>query len=394
MQEFKGKYNIAKVYTDNIEYSCIEQLMAICGQEAFKDTNICVMPDCHAGKGCVVGFTSTFNGKVVPNIVGVDIGCGMLTLEFGQQTFDLSKLDEIIHKYIPSGFSIHEKNSETAADLLKKLKCPLPNRDRAEKSIGTLGGGNHFLELDMDEDGNSYFVIHTGSRNLGVQVATYYQKLAESLCRQQIDTKTIVADLKKQGRAKEIEDVLKAAKSQVKNINKEFAYLEGITADDYLHDMQICQSYAEMNRRMIARTIVDKMEVLPEDFWSTIHNYIGKDRIIRKGAVSAIEGKKMLIPINMKDGALICLGKGNPAWNYSAPHGAGRIMSRAQAKEQLTVQDFECDMKDVYSTTVGMATLDESPRAYKPMEEIMNNIQDTAEIIKVIKPIYNFKACD
>ena len=394
MQEFKGKYNSAKVFTDNIDYSCIEQLKAICGQEAFKDTNICVMPDCHAGKGCVVGFTSTFNGKVVPNIVGVDIGCGMMTLELGQQQFDLAKLDEIIHKYIPSGFNINDKNSLSAIALLNKIKCPLKNKNRAEKSIPSLGGGNHFLELDQDEDGNSYFVIHTGSRNLGVQVATYYQKLAEELCKQQIDTKTIVAELKRQGRAKEIESVLKEVQGRFKNINKEFAYLEGINAEDYLHDMQICQSYAELNRRTIAKTIIDKMGILPEDSWSTIHNYIGKDKIIRKGAVSAVEGKKLLIPINMKDGSLICVGKGNSDWNFSAPHGAGRIMSRAQAKEQLTVADFRCDMKDVYSTTICKATLDESPRAYKPMEEIINNIQSTAEVIKIIRPIYNFKACD
>ncbi|NLL88585.1 MAG: RtcB family protein [Firmicutes bacterium] len=365
MLELRGKYNSAKVFTKNIDPEAVNQIIELCSQEFVRGSKIRIMPDAHAGAGCVIGTTMTITDRVVPNLVGVDIGCGMYTLKLGKIRLDLEKLDQVINRQIPHGFDIRKKRHALASKIdLGKLRCKdFMDLNRGYLSIGTLGGGNHFIEVNRDAEGGLYLVIHSGSRNIGLQVAEYYQRLAYQ---------------KLKGKAK---------------IPKPLAYLEGRDFQDYLHDIEIMQQYARLNRQAMAEVILKAMELEPVDTFTTIHNYIDtKNMILRKGAISAQKGEKMLIPINMRDGSVIAVGKGNPDWNYSAPHGAGRVLSRRQAMAQLDIEEFREEMKGVYTTSVGRATLDEAPMAYKPMDEILENIQDAVEVVEIIKPVYNFKA--
>lgn len=401
MIELKGKCNTAKVFTDNIESEAINQIIELCNQEFIKDSKIRIMPDTHAGAGCTIGTTMTLNGKVVPNLVSYDIGCGMFTVKLLDKEIDLSVLDTVIREYIPAGQTIRKFNHRYNQYIpLNNLKCiQNVNIDRAMKSVGTLGGGNHFIELSKDSKGNLYLIIHTGSRYLGKQIAEYYQKKAiENITKNNIDKKKneIINKLKSEGKEKEIQQALKDIKPI--NIPSELCYLEGKDYKDYLHDMHIAQSYARINREAIADIIIDKMKLKEATCFHTTHNYIDEnfkidnEYVLRKGAIRALKDEKVLIPINMKDGSILAKGKGNPDWNYSAPHGAGRLLSRSKAKEQLSLEAFKESMKDIYTTSVNLSTLDEAPMAYKPMDEILSNIKDTVEIIDILKPIYNFKA--
>lgn len=405
MIELKGKYTTAKVFTDNIDQETIAQIINLCDQDFTKDSTIRIMPDAHAGKGCVIGFTADLGDKIIPNLIGVDIGCGCLTVELGDIDVNLQKLDDVIHQYIPSGRNIHEGRIVRFPEL-QDLYCyrELKETKRIEKSIGTLGGGNHFIEVNQDDEDNIYLVIHSGSRNLGKQVADYYQNIAIELRsgREEyyIEKDRIIKEYKEQGRKQEIQSVLKKLDVQFKRSQpdypKELCFLEGGWREKYLHDMNICQVYALLNRETMASIILDKWldkNYHHYEFFQTIHNYINfKDNIIRKGSISAYEGEKVLIPINMRDGSLLCVGKGNPDWNYSAPHGAGRLMSRSKAKQNISMDEYQRSMEGIFTTSVNLSTLDEAPMVYKPIEEIINNISDTVNILKVIKPIYNFKA--
>lgn len=402
-----------KIFTSNIEDKAREQIDLLLKQEPFKDCKIRIMPDVHAGAGCVIGFTGNLGDKVIPNIVGVDIGCGMLCVELGNIDLDLKKLDEIIHNSIPSGMNVNDEVYEYFD--ISKLLChkELKNKDGwLEKSLCSLGGGNHFIEVDIDEDNNKYLVIHTGSRNLGKQVAEIYQNKAIEYCSYKEEMKQEIQDTikeyKEQGRQQEIQQKLieihKKYEGKTK-LPKDLCYLEGQLREDYLHDMKICQEFAILNRKTIANIILknimyfkDDIEPLDcwefkDDYFETIHNYISfEDNIVRKGAISAKKGEKVLIPMNMRDGCIIGIGKGNDDWNCSAPHGAGRIMSRMQAKETFNLDEYKESMKNIYTTSVNENTIDEAPFVYKPMKEIIDNIGDTVDIIKIIKPIYNFKA--
>lgn len=403
-----------KIFTNNIEQEAIEQINLLLEQEPFKNCKVRIMPDVHAGKGCVIGFTADLGDKVIPNIVGVDIGCGMLCVELGNIDLDLEKLDRIINKYIPAGRNIRE-HKLLDFEKLNELYCfrELKETKKFNRAIGTLGGGNHFIEIDVDDDKNKYLVIHTGSRNLGKQVAEYYQNLAIELCsgKEEMFKKKeeIIRKYKEKGRKTEIQKALKQLETEYKNnkpnLPNELCYLEGKYREMYLHDMKICQEYASLNRKWIATTILNEyfdinnsmndIDVINEfnGVFETIHNYISfEDNIVRKGAISAKEGERVLIPINMRDGSIIAVGKGNNDWNQSAPHGAGRIMSRNKAKETFKLKEFKESMKNIYSTSVVEETIDEAPFVYKPMQEIIENIEDTVEIQKIIKPIYNFKA--
>lgn len=402
-----------KIFTKNIEQEAINQINLLLEQEPFKDCKVRIMPDVHAGKGCVIGFTADLGEKVIPNIVGVDIGCGMLCVELGKIELDLEKLDNIINQCVPAGRNIREHK---LIDFVKinELYClrELKETNKFNRAIGTLGGGNHFIEVDEDEEGNKYLVIHTGSRNLGKQVADYYQNLAIELCsgKEEMYQKKeeIIRTYKEQGKKSKIQKALKELEKEYKenkpNLPNELCYLTGKYREMYLHDMRICQKYASLNRLHIAReilfhyfqlTVISPIINPPilEKRFETIHNYISfEDNIVRKGAISAKKSEKVLIPINMRDGSIIAVGKGNIDWNNSAPHGAGRIMSRMKAKETFNLEEFKDSMKDIYSTSVVEETIDEAPFVYKPMQEIIDNIKDTVEIIKIIKPIYNFKA--
>ena len=405
MIEIKGLYNTAVIYTDIIEENAAAQIKQLCDQEFVKGSRIRIMPDVHAGAGCVIGFTADLGEMVIPNIVGVDIGCGMLTVELGKAAVDYAVLDDIIHKFVPSGKQVHEGKNVRFLQL-PDLHCyrSLKDTKRLERSIGTLGGGNHFIEIDVDKDGCKYLVIHTGSRNLGKQVAEYYQEMAYDILRGKDrifeEQKRIIAEYKAAGRKTEIQAAIKELHQsfEAKKIDtpKELCYLTGEYRESYLHDMKICQEFAVLNRYTIAQTITEKLfgKALSEfSYFETIHNYIDHtENIVRKGAVSAKKGERFLIPINMRDGSLICIGKGSREWNCSAPHGAGRLYSRMAAKEAFTVEEFQRAMEGVYSTSINASTLDESPMAYKNMDDIVANITPTAEIIKVIKPVYNFKA--
>ncbi len=398
MLELQGKYNTAKVYTDVIDQESIAQIILLCNQEFTKGLQIRMMPDVHAGSGCTVGTTMTIHDKIVPNLVGVDIGCGMETVRLKERELDLEKLDRLIYEKIPSGFAIRNKSHPYAKKLqLEKLRC-LEHIDllRAEKSLGTLGGGNHFIEADKDEQGNIYLVIHSGSRHLGLEVAKFYQKAGyHNLNKSSYeDTRNLIAELKKQGREREIEKAVKKLNAvKTTNIPKELAYVEGKLFEDYVHDMQMIQEFAQQNRKAMMEELVQGMKIHVEEEFTTIHNYLDVEHmILRKGAVSAKKDEKLLIPINMRDGSLICTGKGNPDWNYSAPHGAGRLMSRSKAKETFSVEEYRREMQGIYSTSVNHSTLDECPMAYKNMKDIVGHIGDTAEVVNVIKPIYNFKA--
>lgn len=400
MIELKGKCGTAKVFTDLVDGESIAQVTNLLNQDFVSGCKVRMMPDIHAGAGCTIGTTMEIYDKCCPNLVGVDIGCGMEVYALRPDvTLDLEKLDRVIRERVPSGFNKRDYEHRNAKfTRLGNLVCrDHVNLENARLSMGSLGGGNHFIEVDQDDDGNLYLVIHSGSRHLGLEVAKHYQNLAvDQLCgRDDESMKQVIADLKAQGRQAEISDAVKRIKASTPKIPKELAYLTGQLLEDYLHDMKIVQEYAQLNRMAIAEEILDGMDVRFSDHFTTIHNYIDTDSmILRKGAVSAKKGEKLLIPINMRDGSLICIGKGNPDWNYSAPHGAGRLMSRAKAKETFSVEEFAQSMDGIYTTSVGRGTLDECPMAYKPMESIIENIGDTVEIEKIIRPVYNFKASE
>lgn len=398
MIEVKGKFNTAMIFTDVVDEASIAQVIELCNQEFCAESKIRLMPDIHAGAGCTVGTTMTITDKVVPNLVGVDIGCGMETVRITEGSLDVERLDKLIYERIPSGFSVrsdgHKYNSRID---LSKLRCAkYVDLLRAEKSLGTLGGGNHFIEANRDDDGNIYIVVHSGSRHLGLEVANYYQNAGyEALSKPgESAVQALIDRLKAEGRQKDIQKEIKELKAKHQtNIPKPLAYVSGSLFNDYIHDMKIIQKFAELNRQAMIDEIVKGMGLHVEEQFTTIHNYIDTDAmILRKGSVSAKRGEKLLIPINMRDGSLICIGKGNEDWNCSAPHGAGRLMSRSAAKQAFTVGEFEKQMDGIFTTSVGQDTLDECPMAYKSMEAIVENIGDTAEIVKVIKPIYNFKA--
>lgn len=393
MLELQGKYNKAKVFTDNIDNETISQVIQLLNQPYIADSQIRIMPDTHAGAGCVIGTTMTLTDKVCPNLVGVDIGCSVSAFQLEETDVNLQKLDEIINQYVPSGFNIHERAIATSP--IKDMIAPI-NVDQALKSLGTLGGGNHFLEVDRDEQGHLWLVVHTGSRHLGIEVCKHYQNLAYKQHKSHDIQKKIqqtIAKLKSEGKKRDIENAIKILKMQEPNIPKDLCYVTGQDFKNYLHDMKLTQEHARINHQTIANIIVSKMNWHIVDEIHTMHNYIDtENKILRKGAVSAQARERLIIPINMRDGSLICIGKGNPDWNYSAPHGAGRIMSRSEAKDLVDMEEFTDSMKGIYSTSVVESTKDESPFAYKPMQEIMDNVQDTVEIQSVIKPIYNFKA--
>lgn len=398
MIEIKGKVNKAICYAKVVEEEAMEQIRRMCDYEFTEGSRIRIMPDVHAGKGCTIGTTMTIKDKVVPNVVGVDIGCGMYTVALGKADIDFVKLDQACHD-IPSGMDVWEGRQERFD--LKELRCyrQLRNTKRLERSLGTLGGGNHFIEADQAGDGMKYLVIHSGSRNLGKQTAEIYQQLAIDLNKgketyfQQRDE--IIRTYKEQGRRKEIQAALNAIAwdNRETTMPKELCFLYGSYLEDYLHDVEICQRFARRNREKMAEIILAKMGIAGGESFHTIHNYIDtEEMILRKGAIAAHTGEKVLIPINMRDGSVLAVGKGNQEWNYSAPHGAGRIMSRTKAFESLNMEEYRKEMEGVYTTSVNEATLDEAPMAYKSLEDIIDVIRDSVEIIDIMKPIYNFKA--
>lgn len=400
MHRITGEYNEALVFTDVLEGAALEQIKLLCDQEFTAGSKIRIMPDVHAGAGCTIGTTMTITDKVVPNLVGVDIGCGMETVRIENKHLEWEKFDKLIYSKIPSGCNIREKAHKYNDDIdLSELRCLKEgniNVDRAVKSLGTLGGGNHFIEADKDEEDRIYVVIHSGSRHLGLEVAQFYQdKAYKSLNKNtQEDIEALIKRYKAEGREKEIQAAAEALKKQViTNVPRTLSYAEGSLFEDYIHDMKIVQEFAMLNRKAMMDEIIRGMKLKIAEEFTTIHNYIDTDAmILRKGAVSAREGEKILIPINMRDGSLICKGKGNPEWNYSAPHGAGRLMSRADAKKSFTVSEFKKVMKGIYTTSVNSDTLDECPMAYKDMEDILLQISETADVLNIIKPVYNYKA--
>ena len=369
MIEIKGQYNTAKIFTDNLEPSAEGLIKAFCDQEHSAGSKIRIMPDVHAGKGCTIGTTMTITDKIVPNIVGVDIGCGMLTVKLKEKRINLPELDSFIRQTIPYGREVRERSHRSHGRLdIYDLRCVKKiDIRRAKESIGTLGGGNHFIEVDKDDEENLYLVIHTGSRNLGLRVAEYYQKKAYNYCG---------------GRNQAV-------------IPYELAYLSGEDMQDYLHDMEFMQRFADLNRTVIKEVILEHLKLTELTSFTTIHNYVDTEAmILRKGAVSAKNGEQLLIPMNMRDGSLVCTGLGNEDWNFSAPHGAGRLMSRKDAFNSFTLSSFEESMKGIYTTSVSRDTIDECPMVYKPMDEIIRNIGETVTVDKIIKPIYNFKASE
>ena len=398
MFEIRGKFGTAKVFAEIAEESAVAQITALCNQQVSKDAKIRIMPDVHAGAGCTVGTTMTVTDKAIPNLVGVDIGCGMETVKLKERHIELQKLDKLIYRTIPSGFSVRETPHRFAEQFdLSALSCAeqiyVP---RAMLSIGTLGGGNHFIEADRGEDGSIYLVIHSGSRHLGVEVARYYQEEAyRQLNSASADERdALIGALKAEGREKQIQKALKALAAKKRtDIPKHLAYAAGELFARYIRDMKLTQQFAALNRRAMMDELIRGMGLHIAEQFTTVHNYIDTEHmILRKGAVSARLGEKLLIPMNMRDGSLICIGKGNDDWNQSAPHGAGRLMSRSEAKSSFTVSEFKKQMAGVFTTSVGSGTLDECPMAYKPAEAIIGCIGDTAEIREIIRPIYNFKA--
>ncbi len=400
MLEIKGKVNTAICYAKVIEDEAIEQIRIMCDYPMTAGSKIRVMPDVHAGKGCTIGTTMTIVDKAVPNVVGVDLGCGMYTTNLGKINIDFAKVDEACH-FIPSGMNVWEGRQERFD--LTRLCCYRSFRDsrRLERSLGTLGGGNHFVEIDEARDGTKYLIIHSGSRNLGKQVAEFYQKLAVDLDRgygtyfEKRDE--IIRTYKEQGRRKEIQDALKALHFQIyerePSMPADLCYLSGKYLEDYLHDVEICQEFARRSREKMAEIILQRTGMTGGEAFHTIHNYIDtEEMILRKGAIAAHAGEKVLIPINMRDGSVLAVGKGNPDWNYSAPHGAGRIMSRTKAKNELSMDEYRKEMSGIYTTSVNENTLDEAPMAYKSLEDIIDVIRESVDVIDVMKPIYNFKA--
>ncbi len=398
MFEIKGKVNTAICYAKIVEEEAIEQIRRMCDYEFTKDSKIRIMPDVHAGKGCTIGTTMTVVDKVVPNIVGVDIGCGMYTVCLGKGEIDFEALDEAAH-FIPSGMNIWEGRQERFD--LQALHCyrELKNTKWLERSLGTLGGGNHFIEVDVAQDGTKYLIVHTGSRNLGKQVAELYQQLAIDLNKGKEtyfqQREEIIRTYKEQGRRKEIQAALKAIawNARETTMPEDLCYLYGQFFEDYMHDVEICQQFARKNREKIVEILLARTGMSGTDGFHTIHNYIDtKEMILRKGAIAAHVGEKVLIPINMRDGSVLAVGKGNKEWNYSAPHGAGRIMSRTKAKNELSLEEYKRTMAGIYTTSVNEETLDEAPMAYKSLEDIIDVIQESVDIIDIMKPIYNFKA--
>ena len=398
MLEIKGNMNTAICYAKVIETEAIEQIQRMCDYEFTKGSKVRIMPDVHAGKGCTIGTTMTVHDKVVPNIVGVDIGCGMYTIDLGYEDVDFEKLDEAAH-FVPSGMNVWDGRIEKFD--LTNLRCYryLKDTKRLERSLGTLGGGNHFIEVDQAQDGGKYLVIHTGSRNLGKQVADYYQGLAIELGKGKEEyfakRDALIEEYKAAGRRKEIQNALKQLTWTEKQAETpdDLCFLYGKYLEDYLYDVDICQKFAVRNREKIAEILLERINVEAGESFHTIHNYIDIDEmILRKGAIAAHDGEKVLIPINMRDGSVLAVGKGNPEWNFSAPHGAGRIMSRNVAKEKLNLDEYKKAMEGIYTTSVNEATLDEAPMAYKSLDDIIEVIRDSVTIIDVMKPIYNFKA--
>ena len=402
MLEIKGKVNTAICYAKVIEEGAIEQIRRMCDYELTAGSRVRIMPDVHAGKGCTIGTTMTVTDKVCPNIVGVDIGCGMYTVKLADKELDFEKIDAACH-YIPSGMNVWEGRLERFD--LTDLRCYRSLRDtrRLERSLGTLGSGNHFVEVDRSADGTNYLVIHSGSRNLGKQVAEVYQQLAvdlhmgkESYFKQRDE---IIRTYKEEGRRSEIQQALKELKNnyetQALAVPADICWLYGTFLDDYLHDVEICQKFARRNREKMAEIILERTGMTALESFHTIHNYIDtKEMILRKGAIAAHAGEKVLIPINMRDGSVIAIGKGSEEWNYSAPHGAGRIMSRGKAKEAIDIEAYKESMKGIYTTSVNESTLDEAPMAYKSLEDIIDVISDSVDIIEVMRPVYNFKASE
>lgn len=395
MLELQGKYNSAKVFTDNVEATAQGQIIELCNQEFVKDSTIRIMPDTHAGAGCTIGTTMTIQDKIVPNLVGVDIGCGMevAIINKNKEEVNYDQLDDVIRKHIPHGFSV--RGSSQFHPFSKKVnfrdvRAPF-KLERAKASIGTLGGGNHFIELNQLED-KVVLVIHSGSRHLGKVIAEHYQDRAYNELSSIVgEQEEIIKKLKAEGRQAEIQEALQAMKRP--KIQKDLAYLEGQGFKDYMNDMKIAQHYALLNRKAMVDEIIARMGWEIADGFTTIHNYIDMENmILRKGAISAQEGERVIIPINMRDGSIIAIGKGNPDWNFSGPHGAGRLMSRSKAKENVDMEEFKESMKDVWTTSVNESTLDESPMAYKPIEEIVDNIGDSVDIQHIMKPLYNFKS--
>ena len=400
MIEVQGKYNTAVCYTDLLEEAARRQIQDMCDQRLFAGSKIRIMPDVHAGTGCTIGTTMTIADKAAPSLVGIDIGCGMETVKLAEKEIDFAKLDKVIRTQIPSGQSVRKTpHSLTGQIDLHALCCfPAVNAERALLSLGTLGGGNHFIEIDRDEEGCLYLIVHSGSRYLGVQTASYYRKLGWKTmhlisCEARLE---LIERYKAEERSQEIEKGLQELAGSFTasaDIPEKFAFVEGQDLTDYLHDMRIVQRYATLNRQAMTQTILEGMGLTEIDRFTTIHNYIDtENKVLRKGSVSARMGERLLIPINMRDGALICIGKGNPEWNCSAPHGAGRILSRTAAQNSLTVEEFRREMQGIYTTCVAQSTLDESPMAYKGINEILAQIGPTAELVKRIKPVYNFKA--
>ena len=400
MLEIKGKINTAICYASVIEEEAIKQIRRMCDYEFTAGSRIRIMPDVHAGKGCTIGTTMTITEKAVPNIVGVDIGCGMYTVSLGRTDINFEQLDEAAH-FIPSGMNVWEGRQEHFD--LEQLRCyrDLNDTKRLERSLGTLGGGNHFIEIDESADGEKYLVIHSGSRNLGKQVAELYQKLAVELSKGKEEyfkkRDEIIRALKEQGRKKEIQAALKQIKWERKEsmIPEDLCFLYGSYLEDYLHDVEVCQRFARRNREKMAEILLERTGIAAGEAFHTIHNYIDtEEMILRKGAIAAHAGEKVLIPINMRDGSVLAVGKGNAEWNYSAPHGAGRIMSRKAAKDKLSLEEYRETMKGIYTTSVNEATLDEAPMAYKSLDDIIDVIRDSVDIIDVMKPVYNFKASE
>ena len=398
MMEIKGQVNTAICFAKVIEDEAIEQIRRMCDYEFTAGSQIRIMPDVHAGKGCTIGTTMTVKGKAVSNIVGVDIGCGMYTANLGKAEIDMEQMDASAH-FIPSGMNVWEGRKEHF-DLLG-LRCyrGLKDAKRLERSLGTLGGGNHFIEIDRAADGTKYLVIHSGSRNLGKQVAEFYQRLAIDLNKGKAEyfakRDALIAEYKAAGRRSEIQDALKALKweSREATMPEDLCFVYGQYLEDYLHDVEICQRFARRNRELMAEIILQRLGIEAIDAFHTIHNYIDTDEmILRKGAIAARKGEKVLIPINMRDGSVLAIGKGNPDWNYSAPHGAGRIMSRTAAKQNLDLDEYRREMEGIYTTSVNEATLDEAPMAYKSLSDIIDVISESVDVIEVLKPIYNFKA--
>ena len=402
MFEIKGKINTAICYATVVEEEAIEQIRRMCDYDFTEGSRIRIMPDVHAGKGCTIGTTMTVEGKAVPNVVGVDIGCGMYTVELGKAAVDFEKFDEAAH-YVPSGMNIWEGRAERFD--LESLRCyrELKNTKWLERSLGTLGGGNHFIEIDEATDGTKYLVIHSGSRNLGKQVAEIYQQLAIDLHKgigeYLVAREELIRTMKEQGRRDEIQkalDQLKWEKSHGEpDMPADLCYLSGKYLDDYLHDVEICQRFARRNREKMAEVLLERSGMTGSNAFHTIHNYIDtEEMILRKGAIAAHKGEKVLIPINMRDGSVLAIGKGNPEWNYSAPHGAGRVLSRTMAKKSLSLEEYQETMKGVYTTSVNESTLDEAPMAYKSLADIIDVIRESVEVIDVMKPVYNFKASE